>query len=217
MKYLKIFLISLLVGVVAMTLWVKLAVAGEQVCFCHNVNHNPHTICTSNQGQINGHTTHVNNGTDTFGACVAPTATPIPPTPTPKKECEEDCVTPTPTIEPTPASIQQVSPPAEPGLSQAVAPSCSALPVIKAPLYWWSLFSRNGSDMTLKWIPQDSNARGYGIYYGQSQNNLPWYTEVSGQATDTDTIHLIPQGVMWVKICAINNCGQQVCGEVTDP
>jgi len=47
--------------------------ATTEVCFCHNVNHNPHTICTSNQGEINGHSGHVNNGSDTLGACASPT------------------------------------------------------------------------------------------------------------------------------------------------
>lgn len=42
----------------------------EKVCFCHNVEHNPHTICTDNQGLINGHYAHVNNGTDYLGECV---------------------------------------------------------------------------------------------------------------------------------------------------
>lgn len=30
----------------------------DQVCFCHNVNKNPHTICTSLQGYLNGHQKH---------------------------------------------------------------------------------------------------------------------------------------------------------------
>src|SRR5262245_19112543 len=41
----------------------------ETVCFCHNVNHDPHTICTNDQGHIKGHTKHVNNGEDTLGEC----------------------------------------------------------------------------------------------------------------------------------------------------
>lgn len=56
--------------------------ATNNVCFCHNVNNNPHTICTSNQGQINGHNNHVNNGEDTQGQCTvqvssSPSATPV--------------------------------------------------------------------------------------------------------------------------------------------
>jgi hypothetical protein len=57
--------------------------AHTEVCFCHNVNHNPHTICTSNQGLINGHMNHVRNGEDTLGPCPQPSPTPT--------LCEPDC------------------------------------------------------------------------------------------------------------------------------
>lgn len=41
----------------------------ETVCYCHNVNHNPHTICTADRALQMGHTNHVNNGIDTLGEC----------------------------------------------------------------------------------------------------------------------------------------------------
>jgi hypothetical protein len=41
----------------------------ETVCFCHNINNNPVTICTDNEGLINGHMGHVENGDDTLGIC----------------------------------------------------------------------------------------------------------------------------------------------------
>lgn len=41
----------------------------ETVCFCHNVKNNPVTICTDNNGLINGHTNHVESGDDTLGPC----------------------------------------------------------------------------------------------------------------------------------------------------
>ena len=45
----------------------------EKVCFCHNVNHNPHTICTSNEALIHAHMDHVNGETpgvqDALGEC----------------------------------------------------------------------------------------------------------------------------------------------------
>lgn len=41
----------------------------QTVCFCHNINNNPTTICTDNQGLINGHQGHVDAGNDTLGAC----------------------------------------------------------------------------------------------------------------------------------------------------
>ncbi|MFO1463399.1 MAG: hypothetical protein U1F66_06450 [bacterium] len=45
----------------------------EKVCFCHNTNHNPHTICTANQALINAHMDHVNGEVpgvqDSLGEC----------------------------------------------------------------------------------------------------------------------------------------------------
>src|SRR5690348_270020 len=54
----------------------KTYAAPQTVCFCHNLTHNPVTICTSNAGLINGHLAHVNSGTDSLGVC--PTKTPAP-------------------------------------------------------------------------------------------------------------------------------------------
>lgn len=93
---------------------VRTAFATNETCFCHNVNNNPHTICTSNQGQINGHTGHVNNGTDTFGACQSPTNTPTP-TQEPTPSCSVTprvTVTPTPTdtVTPTPTPTETITP-----------------------------------------------------------------------------------------------------------
>ncbi len=41
----------------------------EEVCFCHNVEHNPHTICTDKEGLINGHMAHVESGFDALNEC----------------------------------------------------------------------------------------------------------------------------------------------------
>ncbi|MDL1870811.1 hypothetical protein FBR05_01240 [Deltaproteobacteria bacterium PRO3] len=45
----------------------------EKVCFCHNVNHNPHTICTANPALIQAHMDHVNGEVpgvmDSLGEC----------------------------------------------------------------------------------------------------------------------------------------------------
>ncbi len=80
--------------------------ATTEVCFCHNLANNPHTICTDNEGQINGHLGHVGNEADAFGACVVtPTQTPTA-TPTPIREIEIPTATPTPinenNVTPTP-------------------------------------------------------------------------------------------------------------------
>lgn len=80
-------------------------------CFCHNVNNNPHTICTSNQGQINGHLGHVNNGNDYAGACIpspSPTSTPES-TSTPEATSTPE-VTPSPTPEATPSATPVSTP-----------------------------------------------------------------------------------------------------------
>ena len=62
---------------------VVLAVAGaskvqaaDNVCFCHNLTNNPITICTDNEGLINGHQGHVDNGTDSLGECPVPPQVP---------------------------------------------------------------------------------------------------------------------------------------------
>jgi len=45
----------------------------EKVCFCHNINHNPHTICTANQALVNAHMDHVDGNVpgvlDSLGEC----------------------------------------------------------------------------------------------------------------------------------------------------
>lgn len=45
----------------------------EKVCFCHNITHNPHTICTANPALIQAHMDHVNGEVpgveDSLGAC----------------------------------------------------------------------------------------------------------------------------------------------------
>lgn len=117
-----VLLISLLV--------VKRAGATTEACFCHNVNNNPHTVCTSNSGHIAGHTTHVNNGNDTFGACVpvattTPTNSPIPsdsPTASPSATPVES-LQPTPTSEDTPVVTLQPTASATPTDEPRVTPN----------------------------------------------------------------------------------------------
>lgn len=85
----KISIISALALILAaFTLATSSVSAVAQTCFCHNVLHNPHTICTSNQGLISGHMAHVQSGFDSLGICPTPTPTGSPsgspsPTPTP--------------------------------------------------------------------------------------------------------------------------------------
>ena len=48
------------------------ATVNQTVCFCHNLNNNPHTICTSNNALKVGHTLHAIAGNDSFGVCEEP-------------------------------------------------------------------------------------------------------------------------------------------------
>ncbi len=45
----------------------------EKVCFCHNINHNPHTICTAKPALIHAHMRHVDGEVpgvqDSLGVC----------------------------------------------------------------------------------------------------------------------------------------------------
>jgi len=91
--------------------------ATNDVCFCHNVNNNPHTICTSNQGQINGHTAHVNNGTDYEGECrvdvhssPTPTVGQVTETPTPTIKADDPTSTPEATLSPIESPTNTVVP-----------------------------------------------------------------------------------------------------------
>lgn len=92
----------------------------SEVCFCHNINNNPITICTSNQGQINGHLTHVNNGEDVAGKCALQTASPTgtpneSPIPTPTSQATSTpngspTIEPTATAQPTRSAIPTTAP-----------------------------------------------------------------------------------------------------------
>lgn len=70
----------------------------EKVCFCHNVNHNPHTICTADEALVNAHMAHVNGETpgvqDALGECEeeappAPSEEPCDEEETPGEETEQ--------------------------------------------------------------------------------------------------------------------------------
>ncbi|OGK55807.1 hypothetical protein A3J15_03855 [Candidatus Roizmanbacteria bacterium RIFCSPLOWO2_02_FULL_38_10] len=79
----------------------------ETVCFCHNVLHNPVTICTDDDGLIQGHTAHVQNGSDILGECPVfqPTITINPTIVIPTT-----VILPTEAVEPTKVPTQRVSP-----------------------------------------------------------------------------------------------------------
>lgn len=109
----------------------------DNVCFCHNVNNNPITICTDDEGLINGHMSHVENGDDTLGECSqeTPTPTTLPteaPTATPT---EVPTATPTATPTPTePIEEPTATPTAVPTATPTLQPTVTPTPTIKPPL-----------------------------------------------------------------------------------
>jgi hypothetical protein len=68
--------IALLMSALFLGKYAQQTLAIERTCFCHNVNNNPHTVCTSNKGEIQGHLRHTRNGQDTRGECPKPTPPP---------------------------------------------------------------------------------------------------------------------------------------------
>ncbi|KKQ67356.1 MAG: hypothetical protein US86_C0001G0283 [Candidatus Daviesbacteria bacterium GW2011_GWA2_38_24] len=99
---------------------------GSEVCFCHNVDNNPHTVCTSDEGEINGHMSHVRLGLDTEGPCPDPSSSPSP---TPASSLSSP--TPAPSIvsnlsiSPSPSSNSTPSPNSSPQPSVLVSPTTS--------------------------------------------------------------------------------------------
>lgn len=106
----------------------------DNVCFCHNIDNNPETICTDNQGLINGHMGHVDDGKDTIGACVlqsspTPTLNPsVTPSVTPTNAPQV-----TPSATPTPTILVQPSVTPTPTQTQQVPPSVTPTPTIAVP------------------------------------------------------------------------------------
>lgn len=165
----------------------------QLVCFCHGVNNNPQTICTSEEGLINGHNSHINNETDTSGECSLPTSTPLPeptaePTPAPTIEptpLPEPTIVPSPTPEPTveptptPEPIIDPTPTPEPTLEPASAPQSGSDSLTPAPGVT--------PDSTL--IPQEAS--------------IPLSGSVSAPVAISGTVAVIPQLVVANEIRAM--------------
>lgn len=133
-------------------------------------------------------------------------------------ECEPE-VTPTPTPtetpEPTPTEKPVVR---ENPITPAGAPVCVGEEVAVAPYYAGDYMSRVDADtIRVTWNLNDPHAQSYGIYYGLSEDNLPYYTEVFGHETTSTEINGDLPGHVWVKICSVGACGDQVCGLTVDP
>ena len=166
-----VILLAVILGVLAYFMvwqpWETEAIENhQQVCFCHNVNRNPHTICTANQGYINGHLRHVRNGQDTFGECTQPSPTPEPsesPSPSPTNTpipcgLDEEGSEPCPISSPTPQpSREPESTPQPQSLTQAggggEAPVCPDVsPTVTPPNFH---ILRTGQLVEAKWLPEE--------------------------------------------------------------
>lgn len=172
----------------------------EQVCFCHNMLHNPHTICTSNQGQINGHTTHVNNGSDTLGACVFPTPTIYVPSPTPSVEptgTPEVTPTPEPTATPEATPTPEVRTLSEAGVPQRTCSTIEFTPSITG-------FERlSPTSVKFTWTATDP-INDYFVYFGLSADKLEWNTFV--QDAHEVTLNDLPANVsIWAQVFGTDN------------
>lgn len=168
----------------------------EEVCFCHNVNHNPHEICTDNDGQINGHMGHVRNGEDIIGSCPVisptptsspsptPTSSPTPtnsPTPTPTEkpsdECQDDCITPSPS--PTPTEKPSENRGSSGGSSGGGGSSGTYNPPVCSGIYASPAVGVTGEridadSVRFKWWPSTDHHDRQVIEYGLTQDNLQW-------------------------------------------
>lgn len=139
--------------------------------------------------------------------CTQPTSTPTAtPTATPS-------ATPTATPSATPTN-----PPVEKTPDPASPPVCVGQPITKAPLYDESNMSRVDTDtVRFSWESVDEHAQSFTLYYGMSPDNLNWNASTDGHSSRSLNVHSVPQGTVWVKICTVGACGDEMCGPVIDP
>ena len=205
----------------------------QEVCFCHNVNQNPHTICTDDQGEIRGHRRHVRNGQDTFGECERPT-----PTPTEEPEfhylcrenscvavegegesnCkyDEDClpeVTPTPTQEPC----------------RDLGYGCGGSPSFDPPKYSAPVctvevpkqasnpqYHKSNGAVKITWEHDGTNLSKWSLNYGYDKDNMFMGIPYIEKDAREVTLNGLQNKTTWVAICAYNGDSCQSC-TVFDP
>lgn len=227
-----------IIGLLILVFVVTQVHAKTEVCFCHNVNHNPHTICTDNQGKINGHNSHVNNGEDTAGACVAPTATPTPTviveeptaTPTPIIVVDEPTVTPTPEVDevtptptqqprvtPTPEEKVQVSSSREESVSSSTGtPSCGDLSVPEVPQAWLQPDAEGNGVLIPRW-----GTNQYGkvdIRWSPDTSDMNRYSLLNTNNNGVEEIGALDNGThYWFQVRFRNGCQTGEWSNMVDP
>lgn len=186
------------------------AIAKEEVCICHNVEHNPVTVCSDDDSYKEGHEKHLEKGKDSYGRCVEPTSTPTPtntptPTPTAGDVCEEDCQpqpTETPGITPEPKKTGNPGNPPTFAGSSTNAPQCSKENVSRLPANLHVY--RNGDQAVVKWIPTEGNK----VHVFYKQNSSPdWQYSLVTDNTGYVVIHGLGTMDITFAIQQVNDCG----------
>lgn len=199
----------------------NIQVQSQTVCFCHNINNNPTTICTSNNALKVGHSLHVAQGNDSFGSCQEVTLTPTP-TPVEEEECvpyelahvldenEEYCepeVTPTPEVTPVPQnpSTDHVNRAGEaPGVCSATIPNSPA-----NPLVW-----RKGGQAIVQWVPDSTvnQARIYWMVNGQAT----WMYSLTTANTGYVVINDLGANDVTFGVAQFNGCNESQIITIVD-
>lgn len=206
--------------------------ADREVCFCHNVQHNPHTICTDNQGEIRGHLGHVHNGTDYLGQCrlptprpsptssprpsVVPSATPTPrPTPSISPRCEDDCDEPTP----SPSALPSASPdtckencgwsPTFPHDLKYDPPVCTT--EVPKPAEN-TQYKKDDGNVTVSWEHDGTNLTAWSLNYGKTPDDMPYGIPFMQREAREVTVGGIEwEGELWFALCGYNGGNCQSC------
>jgi len=200
-NYFKLFIVSLLVGVIiGLFIWVfpkKAEAVQPLVCICHNWLHNPTTVCAALPSILAGHGGHLISGFDKWGACVVPTPTPEPVYHSVCREyscvqvegegesickVDKDCE---PEASPTPEPYREPAPqPCNGCGGEPVAPTCTGDPDITvAPINFF--IERKGVEAIAKWIPTGGSEAN--LYY-KEVDQKGWTHAVRDEKNDGDIV-----------------------------
>lgn len=228
-----IWLLLAIVGVIWLMWWIsygnvqKAEARHVRVCFCHNVENNPHTICTDNHALIRGHGRHVARGFDSLGVCEngngeEPTPTPtVEPTPT-IDECErKGGCEPTPTEEPKRCQGESYigdfcgwSPPVSPQESYTPPVCTVALPERVGP----NVLKRVDNDTILVgWQADDTNTTHWALNYGYSKQDLPYGIPYLPKEARSVEVNGLGPGHVWFELWRFNTPECAVWGNRIDP
>lgn len=196
----------------------------ENICICHNVKHNPVTVCANRNSILEGHGRHLRDGKDTWGECEVPEVTdqcsniegvqetvpqgmeqektedglicsPVP-VPTPKVLCEDS----------TALNFQSEGTCRFPGPASAPqAPACEA-PV------WAPTLNFDGKEFS--WTTVKDGVHTYWLRYGPAKDDLRYEVVVSGEK-------FLPnvdwKGQIWASVAGYDNGCTGPFSQIVDP